>query len=161
MPFCTNCGQQIDENVKFCSNCGASIKTIDNCIYKVIKCPNCQADVRYLDNTDKLTCGYCGADVVIDDEATALNRILMAKTNAKQRDTQINMEYEKHQQTIQAKNEIKNFVLKNPVFSLVVVFVVIFALSRILKGDFAGIDIIVDALILNFAYRITNKKPKE
>lgn len=108
-----------------------------------------------------MTCGYCGADFVIDDEATELNRILKAKTSAKQRDTQINMEYENHQQVIQAKNEIKDFIFRNPIFCLVAEFVLMYALIRIFKGEFAGIDIIFNALILYFVYRITNKKPKE
>ena len=26
--FCSNCGKEIEENVKFCSNCGAEIGTV-------------------------------------------------------------------------------------------------------------------------------------
>lgn len=161
MAFCSNCGQRTDENAKFCSNCGVPIREVNNIKLKNIKCPNCQADIHYQEDADKMTCHYCGADFVIDDEATELNRILNAKINAKQRDTQINMEYENHQHSIQSKNEIKNFIFRNPIFCLAAVFVLIYALIRIFKGDFAGIDIIFDTLILCFVYRITNKKTKK
>ena len=62
---------------------------------------------------------------------------------------------------VAAKKEIKDFIFRNPIFCLVAVFVLIYALIRIFKGDFAGIDIIFNALILYCVYRITNKKPKE
>lgn len=159
--FCSNCGQKISKDVKFCTNCGVSVKKNGNIKIKNIKCPNCQADVQYQEDTDKLICSYCRADLIIDDDAAELNRILTVKGNAKQKYNEIHMEYEKHQQAIQTQSKIRDFILKNPIFCLVAVFCLIYALLRILKGDFAGIDIIMHTCILYFVYRITNKRSKE
>ena len=49
----------------------------------------------------------------------------------------------------------------NPVFAIVLVLLIIFAIIRIIRGDFAGIDILFDAIILGVTYKITipnNKK---
>ena len=49
----------------------------------------------------------------------------------------------------------------NPIFGIVVVLLGIYEIIRIVKGDFAGLDIIMSALILWGVYRITNKKGKK
>ena len=49
----------------------------------------------------------------------------------------------------------------NPIFGIVVVFLGIYEVIRIVKGDFAGLDIIMAALILWCVYKITNKKGKK
>ena len=46
----------------------------------------------------------------------------------------------------------------NPIFGIVVVLLGIYEVIRIVKGDFAGLDIIMAALILWCVYKITNKK---
>lgn len=49
----------------------------------------------------------------------------------------------------------------NPIFGIVVVLLGIYEIIRIAKGDFAGLDIIMVALILWCTYKITNKKDKK
>lgn len=49
----------------------------------------------------------------------------------------------------------------NPIFGIVVVLLGIYEIIRIVKGDFAGLDIIMVALILWCVYKITNKKGKK
>ncbi len=49
----------------------------------------------------------------------------------------------------------------NPIFGIVVVLLAIYEVIRIVKGDFAGLDIIMVALILWCVYKITNKKSKK
>ena len=51
--------------------------------------------------------------------------------------------------------------MPNPIFAIVVIFVAVFAIIRLVKGEFAGIDIIFDAIILGATYKITTKKRKE
>ena len=47
MPFCTNCGQELDDEAKFCVKCGTTINKNKNAqretVYdgKIHKCPNC------------------------------------------------------------------------------------------------------------------------
>ena len=51
--------------------------------------------------------------------------------------------------------------MPNPIFAIVVIFVAVFAIIRLVKGEFAGIDIIFDAIILGATYKITTKKKQE
>ena len=48
MPFCSNCGQQMDDSAKFCANCGTSVlQNVSNTERKTVfdgeihKCPHC------------------------------------------------------------------------------------------------------------------------
>ncbi len=71
--------------------------------------------------------------------------------------------YEKTVKIIEKEKGVHNVriitsAIPNPVFAVVAVFVAIYAIIRLINGQFAGIDIIFDALILYAAYRITNKK---
>lgn len=49
----------------------------------------------------------------------------------------------------------------SPIFGIVVVLLGIYEVIRIIKGDFAGIDIIMVFIILRFVYKKTSKKDKE
>ena len=51
--------------------------------------------------------------------------------------------------------------MPNPVFAVVLILLLIFNLVRLFNGDFAGLDIIFDAIILAATYGITNKKNKK
>lgn len=51
-------------------------------------------------------------------------------------------------------------MMPNPIFGVVVIFLVVFAVIRLFRGQFAGIDIIFAALVLWATYKITNKKDK-
>lgn len=159
MAFCDQCGSKLTENAKFCPSCGASVNkpAATPLNLKTIKCPSCHADLEYTENAAHIKCEFCGAGVVIDDKATELKRILSVKSEAKKRDSQIVLEYEQKKQNIR----IKDFIIANPIFCIVTVFLTVYALIRLFKGDFAGIDIVFDAIILWLTYRITNKKNKK
>lgn len=164
MAFCGECGIYIEENMRFCPYCGKAVKGelaeahID---LKVVTCPNCQANVPYNGESDMLICKFCDTEFVIDDKATELNRILRAQSEAKKRDTDIAMEYELQQQTLELKNQAIRFALANPIFCIAIVLLLLFNFIRIIGGDFAPADILFDALILYFTYRITNMKTKD
>lgn len=63
-------------------------------------------------------------------------------------------------------NKVGNAVSKftatfpNPVFGIVAVLLGFYEIGRIVKGDFAGFDIIMVAIILWCTYKITNKSEK-
>lgn len=64
MPFCSNCGQEIDSGAKFCSGCGTAVNSAGNESQRKItyegeihKCPNCGEIVDSL-VTNCLSCGY-------------------------------------------------------------------------------------------------------
>ncbi|MCD7892359.1 MAG: zinc ribbon domain-containing protein [Erysipelotrichaceae bacterium] len=48
----------------------------------------------------------------------------------------------------------------NPVFGIVVLLLLIYEMLRLLRGDFAGLDIMFDALILGLVYRFTTKNKR-
>lgn len=157
MSYCSNCGQKIDNKAKFCSNCGSLLKKGNNLNVKIIKCPNCDADIEYRTDKDNFKCQYCGADVVIDDEATELNRVLNAKMNAQKREMEMNIEYENHQQALDAKKNIIEFFMSNPVLSVILVLFLVHAVLNILKGHFAPIHIIIYAVILGVVQKKTRR----
>lgn len=51
--------------------------------------------------------------------------------------------------------------MPNIVFAVVLILLVIFNIIRLFSGEFAGLDIIFDAIILGTTYGITNKKNKK
>lgn len=71
------------------------------------------------------------------------------------------------EKTIHGVNKVGSSVsiflksLPNPIFGIVVVLLGVYEATRIVKGDFAGIDIIMVALILWPIYKISNKKGKK
>ena len=64
--------------------------------------------------------------------------------------------------TATASNVAKSYfrMMPNPVFAIIAFFLIIFNLARLFSGQFAGIDIIFDAIILSVAYNLTAKKAK-
>lgn len=49
----------------------------------------------------------------------------------------------------------------NPIFGIVAVLLGVYVIIRIVNGQFAGLDIIMVALILRCTYKITNRKKKK
>lgn len=155
MSYCSNCGQKIETTAKFCNNCGSIVKKENNINVKIIKCPNCDADVEYRNDKDNMKCHFCGADIVIDDEATELNRVLNAKMNAQKREMDMNMEYEKHQHVLNTQKSIIDFFIGNPIFGITLVLVIIHSLISIVNGELAPLHIIIYAIILGIVYKKT------
>lgn len=87
--------------------------------------------------------------------------------------TQIEEIYQKTEKTITmekishttstAGNMITKYFksMPNPVFAVVLVLLLIFNIIRLFSGEFAGLDIVFDAIILGATYGITNKKNKK
>ena len=62
--------------------------------------------------------------------------------------------------TSATKSTIANFfkAMPNPIFAFVLVILIIFNIIRLIKGEFAGLDVIFDVVILSVAYKVTIKK---
>ena len=87
--------------------------------------------------------------------------------------SQIEEIYEKTEKTIalekishstaNAGNMVKTYfhAMPNPVFAIVAVFLIFFNLIRLFNGQFSGIDIIFDAILLSVAYNLTEEKAKK
>lgn len=65
--------------------------------------------------------------------------------------------------TATAGNMVKTYfkAMPNPVFAIIAIVLVIFNFMRFFSGEFAGIDIVFDAIILSVAYNLTEKKAKK
>lgn len=53
------------------------------------------------------------------------------------------------------------FIMPNPVFGFVALFLFIFEIIRLFSGDFAGLDVIFCALVLGIVFKLTEKKSKQ
>lgn len=157
MTFCDNCGTELVKGTKFCPLCGKSVQRGERTSIKLKKmvCPNCKAQIKYDGNSDHFTCEYCGIDIVNDDQATELKRILNVKSEAKHRDNQIDLEYEMHHQKLDNRKKVVDFICENPILCIVAILAFIYSAIRMCKGNFAGIDIIFDAVILGIVYNKT------
>lgn len=80
MPYCSNCGQEMESNAKFCSNCGISIITIINenrnqrkIKYEGIvhKCPNCGEIL----NSFNANCPACGHEIRDSESASSIQKL--------------------------------------------------------------------------------------
>lgn len=57
MPFCSQCGVEIQEEVNFCPECGAPMKSVDaNDMHEIKRCAKCKA----LMPSDMFYCLNCG-----------------------------------------------------------------------------------------------------
>lgn len=68
--FCSNCGEELDENDKFCDSCGKEVKKKktskkeetekqDDSKVKTKKCPNCGASIKSF----QTSCKYCQSEI--------------------------------------------------------------------------------------------------
>lgn len=62
-----------------------------------MKCENCGATLDVNKNLDKIICNYCGAEILIDDEATKVKRVEDAKLKARK---------DNHEQSLKERNDI-------------------------------------------------------
>ena len=62
-----------------------------------LKCENCGATLDANKNLEKITCNYCGAEILIDDEATKIKRVEDAKLKARK---------DNHEQALKERNDI-------------------------------------------------------
>lgn len=64
MPFCVNCGKELDSGAKFCPECGAAVSNASNHTHRtqiydgeIHKCPNC-GEVLKSFSANCPACGY-------------------------------------------------------------------------------------------------------
>ena len=77
MPFCINCGNELNENAKFCDACGTQTtkkeeKTIEPKEHKVKKCPACGELIP----TYTVICPSCGSEINADDVSEGFSNFL-------------------------------------------------------------------------------------
>lgn len=79
-----------------------------------LKCTNCGAMLDANKDLDKIHCNYCGEQILIDDEATKLNRIEEVKLKTRK---------ENHEQFIKEQKEISKLEWEEMKQSMIVVFI--------------------------------------
>ena len=97
-------------------------------------------------------------------QITLLNDAAFAKVKEIYEKTEKTIMIEKiSHTTASAGNLITKYfnAMPNPVFAVVLALLLIFNLIRLFNGQFAGMDIIFDAIILGATYGITNKRKKK
>lgn len=68
-----------------------------------MKCESCGATLKVKENIDKIHCEYCGAEILIDDDATELQRVEEVKLKARK---------ENHEQSMRERQELHEQKLK-------------------------------------------------
>ena len=76
-------------------------------------------------------------------------------------ETNVKIEKEKNIHNAMDLKKWLDKIMLNPIFGVVTIFVLAYAFIRLFKGQFAGIDIIFDTIILTITYKLTNKKSKD
>lgn len=66
-----------------------------------LKCKNCGSNLKFNPELDEIICNYCGAKIMIDDEATKLNRI----ENIKLKSRKVN--HEQYMKELKEKDNYK------------------------------------------------------
>lgn len=79
----------------------------DGMKFRTAVCPHCGATVTIGENISHITCSYCGSDILIDDAASETDRVLQAHSNARRRDYQTQLEYEKQKSDLEYEKEKK------------------------------------------------------
>lgn len=86
-----------------------------------MKCPNCDATLTFEDSVSILTCNYCGSTIMIDDKAAEADRELIARSQARQRDAEIETERARNLSEIDEKEKIIDALTQNPSATLGIV----------------------------------------
>lgn len=75
MPFCSNCGKEVNEGTKFCSGCGASLTNEEENINTqqinnnpVIPCPKCGSLMPF----GNISCTNCGSPLNPEKHTAAI-----------------------------------------------------------------------------------------
>lgn len=111
------------------------------------KCPNCHAPLFYNDSLTTVACNYCGASFIVDDLATTTDRILRARSDAKERDLKTQIEYEREhikydpaEREAERQSQQRKMILKGCVIAFAVLFVVILGMNISINAKMEAID---------------------
>ena len=65
MSYCTYCGNKLTSNAAFCSFCGAEVNSVDEDRKDRFTCNACGGIMNFNEDSDILSCPYCGAKEAI------------------------------------------------------------------------------------------------
>ena len=125
-----------------------------------MKCENCGATLDVNKDLDKIHCNFCGAEILIDDEATSVKRVEEAKLNARKKnheqslkERQDNLEQDINEKKILAEaNAVDNFK-KSKFSKVLLVFAAICGLLTFTRSfSFASIISFVQAGLILTAW---------
>lgn len=158
MRYCPDCGSQLPEAARFCHMCGTKLEEIrmEEKEFRTVQCPNCSALLEYTGDLEHLHCRYCDTDILLNDEAARIHRIFRARSDARKKEMNLDMDYDLHHQ----KMEIMKVLMKNPPFFIVSVFLIIYTIGILLQGRLDFSVILWDAILLGGVWRVTNKERK-
>lgn len=103
-----------------------------------MKCDSCGATLDVNKNLEKITCNYCGAEILIDDEATKVKRVEDAKLKARK---------DNHEQSLKERNdlleqEVKEKKIKDELNSV----------ENFKKGKFSKVLLVFFAIAILFFF---------
>lgn len=134
-----------------------------------MKCENCGATLDVNKNLDKIHCNYCGAEILIDDEATELKRLEEVKLKARKENHEQSLKERQdiHEQKIKEKkemeelNSVDNFK-KGKLSKVLLIFAVICGILTFSGGfDFSSVIAFIQTILFIVAWLMGMKIVKE
>lgn len=95
------------------------------------KCPNCGAFMNLGPTNGVAVCDFCGSKIIIDEAAASQDMRLKSQTEAKARNTQIEIERAKEMSVLETKKKVVDTVLNNPKETLEVADKVVSILKKL------------------------------
>ena len=120
-----------------------------------LKCENCGADLEVNSELDKINCNFCGAKILIDDNATELRRIEDVKLQARKQNHEQDLKerQEKLEQELKEKEILKKATDKDRfkksktskllLFIFAIAIILLFANISITAKLFAGLQAVL------------------
>ena len=79
-----------------------------------VKCPNCGAFMSIGASNGVALCEFCGSRIIIDEKAASQDMLLKSQSEAKARNTQIEIDRAKELSALETKKKVIDTVLNNP-----------------------------------------------
>ena len=109
-----------------------------------LKCDNCGGELEVNTEQDKIFCQYCGAKVLIDDDASELRRVEDAKLQARKKNHEQTIKEKKELDELKALDNFKNGKLSK----LLLIFAALCGIIAFARGlSLAGVIAFIQAVL--------------
>lgn len=129
-----------------------------------LKCENCGGELEVNCEQDKIFCNYCGAKVLIDDEASEIRRVENAKLEARKKNHEQSLKEKKELDEIEEIDKFK----KGKLSKIVIIFAILCLLfaftafndGKIISGIIGILQVVCFSLSWIFGMQIIKEKFK-
>lgn len=74
--FCSQCGNKLQDNVKFCSSCGCKVISESQSNIVKLRCRDCGGKMTIDDNREVIACPFCGSEeIILESDSLKAERV--------------------------------------------------------------------------------------